>query len=233
MKLFLLDTATGVNSLAVAADGKLLAAEEFAGGASTAARLIPAFDRILAAAGLTAAELDGLAVTVGPGAFTGLRVGISFIKGVAYALGKPVVALSSLELLAQNVKTSRVPVCPMLDARKQEIYTALYDFRQGGKVLLPDRAAAPADFLAGLAGDVLFLGDGALRYRPLIEEALGSRARFAADDQHQPSAASGIALATELFNAGRKVDPVSLLPAYHRLSEAEINLSLVKSPRIC
>ncbi len=223
MKLLVIDTSTSVFSMAVASGENLLAEETGAGGQATAARLAPAVKRVLQASGVTMAELDGFAVTVGPGAFTGLRAGISLVKGMAFATGKPVAALSSLELLAMNAINSSIPVCPMFDARKSEVYTALYQMEGGGSLLISEMAADPALFLEKIAGSPLFLGDGALRYRSLIVEQLGSRAFFADPPLNHPKASAGVRLALREFASGAAVPPAEILPRYLRLSEAELN----------
>jgi tRNA threonylcarbamoyladenosine biosynthesis protein TsaB len=222
MKLFLADTATSVCSFAIADDGVILAEEACSGGPSTAARLVPAFQRLLAASGMRADDLDGLAVTAGPGSFTGLRVGMAFVKGLAYALDKRIAPLSSLEVLAMNAQGSNLPVCPMFDARRNEVYYGLYSFCGERETLIPDAAAAPADFLGKLEGDIFFLGDGALHYRHVIQDSLGTRAVFAGPELDHPRAAAGLPLALAAFAAGLAVVPSALTPIYLRLSEAEL-----------
>lgn len=225
MKLFILDTSTGVFSMAISSNGHLLAEESGVAGPSTAARLAPALSGLFDTAGLTPADMDAFAVTVGPGAFTGLRVGISLVKGLSIATGKPAVPLSSLALLAMNASGSEIPVCPLFDARKGEVYGALYDFSAGTRPVIAETAADPTAFLSALSGRVLFLGDGASRYRPLIEEVMGERAGFAPPELNNPRAAAGIGLATDIVTSGGAVPPAGLLPRYLRLSEAELNKS--------
>ena len=136
-------------------------------------------------------ELQAFSVTVGPGAFTGVRVGIALVKGLAMATGRPVVPLSALGLLALNAAGSQIPVCPMFDARKGEVYTALFPAGGAGEPLVAEAAVDPARFLAELEGEVLFLGDGALRYRSLIGEIMAGRGRFVAPALDHPRAAAG------------------------------------------
>jgi len=223
MKLFILDTATGVFSMAIADGSRILAEDGGVAGPSSAARLAPAINGLFAASGLAPAEMDCFAVTVGPGAFTGLRVGISLVKGLAYATAKPVIPLSSLALLAMNANHGGLPVCPMFDARRGEVYAALYRFSPAIELLLAESAVDPATFLGRLEGRVLFLGDGSVRYRPLIDEIMGERAVFAAAELQNPRAAAGIPLATQIRNSGGAVTSTELLPRYLRLSEAELS----------
>jgi len=223
VKLFILDTSTGVFSMALADGPRILAEESGIAGPSSAARLAPAIAGLFAAAGLAPADMDCFAVTVGPGAFTGLRVGIALVKGLAYATAKPVIPLSSLALLAMNARQSPIPVCPLFDARKGEVYAALYDFATGAEPVVAETAADPAAFLRRLEGRALFLGDGALRYRELIEEIVGERAEYADSSINNPRAAAGIALAKNIFSVGGAIPPAQLLPRYLRLSEAELS----------
>jgi tRNA threonylcarbamoyladenosine biosynthesis protein TsaB len=179
-------------------------------------------ETLLQTAGTDVSSVDAFAVTVGPGAFTGVRVGIAFVKGLALATGRPVIALSSLELLAMNASGSELPVCAMFDARKGEVYAALYDLKSGMKLLRPESAIDPGKLLAELKEPMLFIGDGALRYRELIIEKLGSLAHFSDSDLNTPKASAGIPLAYTAYTAGNTISPFELQPRYHRLSEAEI-----------
>lgn len=222
MKLFILDTATSVFSMALADGTRILAEESGVAGPSSAARLAPAIAGLFTAAGMTPADMDCFAVSVGPGAFTGLRVGIALVKGLAYATGKPVIPLSSLALLAMNARGSDIPVCPLFDARKGEVYGALYDFASGAEPVIAEEAADPTTFLRRLEGRALFLGDGAVRYGALIRETMGERAVFAGPELQNPRAAAGIQLAMDLF-AASAVPPAQVLPHYLRLSEAELS----------
>jgi tRNA threonylcarbamoyladenosine biosynthesis protein TsaB len=222
MKLLLIDTSTSVFSLALAAGERVLAEKVSVGGPSTAARLVPVLQELFAVSGLHPADLDGIAVTAGPGSFTGLRVGIAFAKGLAFALSRPVIALSSLELLAMNARESELPVCPMFDARKNEVYSGLYSLHDGRGAIIADMAAKPGTFVEQLPGRILFLGDGALRYRQIIEDALGDRAVFAAPESDNPRASAGVPLALKAMAAGTVVAPADLSPRYLRASDAEL-----------
>lgn len=223
MNILLLDTSTHVFSIALATDGTVIA--EFSGdaGPASSAKIPGHIDALLSAAQLDIAAIDAFAVTIGPGAFTGVRVGIALIKGLAYATAQPVIPLSSLELLALNASASTIPVCALFDARKGEVYSALYRFDDGMVQVRPEMALDPAALLEQLSGDILFIGDGALRYRELISEGLGPRAHFAPEQLNMPQASAGAALAQRRCKAGQTVTPAELAPHYLRLPEAEIN----------
>lgn len=219
----MLDTSTNVFSIALATDGTVLAAFSGDAGPASSAKIPGHIHALLSDAQLDIAAIDAFAVTIGPGAFTGVRVGIALIKGLAYATAKPVIPLSSLELLALNAAASTIPVCALFDARKGEVYSALYQPADAMRQLLPEMAVNPAALLEQLSGDILFIGDGALRYQELISERLGPRAHFAPEQLNSPNAAAGAALALRRCKAGLTVTPAALAPSYLRLAEAEIN----------
>jgi len=223
VKILHLDTATNVFSIALSVGEHVIA--EFCGeaGPATSAKIPGHIHSLLRDAALDIAALDAFAVTVGPGSFTGVRVGIALVKGMAFSTGKPVIPLSSLELLALNAKESAIPVCALFDARRGEVYTALYQFDGGMRLVRPEMAINPAEFLDQLEEEILFLGDGALRYRDLIVERFGSKAHFAAEQLHYPKASAGAALALSRLQAGQTLSPFELAPCYLRLPEAELN----------
>jgi tRNA threonylcarbamoyladenosine biosynthesis protein TsaB len=229
VKILHLDTATTVFSIALSAGENVIA--EFTGdaGPATSAKIPGHIQSLLKHASLEINDLDAFAVTVGPGSFTGVRVGIALVKGLAYSTGRPIIALSALELLALNAENSTIPVCTMFDARRCEVYSALYRFDNGMQFLRPELAITPAQLLDELEGPVLFIGDGALRYRELIVERLGSNAHFAEEHLHHPKASAGAAFALSRFSSGQTVTSLELSPSYLRLSEAEISKSRVNS----
>ena len=230
LKLLLVDTATNSLSMALSDGNSVIAARSADGGPSTAARLNPFLQSLFAESAFGPAELDALAVTVGPGSFTGLRVGMAFVKGLAMALGKPVVPLSSLELLAMNAGGSNIPVCSMYDARKGEVYAAVYDCSGDVQSIIPEIVGHPAAVIENIAARTLFIGDGAVRYRDLIEQQLGDLARFAEPEMNEPKASSGVMLALKGLASGKALQPAALLPRYLRLPEAEIARAAVKAP---
>jgi tRNA threonylcarbamoyladenosine biosynthesis protein TsaB len=221
VRLLSVDTATTIFSVALA-DGPLLLGEETgAAGPATTVRLAPAIEGLLTRVGLAPAELDGFAVTVGPGSFTGLRVGIALVCAMAYGVGKPVFPVSSLELLAMNAPPGSV-VCPMLDARKAEVYCALFRRRELLETVVAEGAHAPESFIGSLEGPVLFLGDGAERYRAQIADTCGPRAEIPpAGPLHQLRAAAAIPLV--LSGHLQPLSPAAILPRYLRRPEAELN----------
>lgn len=229
LKILLVDTATSCLSMALCDGEQVIAARSANGGPSTAARLNPFLQSLFAESNIGPADLDALAVTVGPGSFTGLRVGMAFVKGLAMAIGRPVVPISSLELLAMNAMASTIQVCSMYDARKSEVYAAVYDCSGDVRCIVPESVAAPAAFIERITTSTLFIGDGAVRYRDLIEQRLGELAVFADPLMNEPKALAGVKLVIVGLASGKALQPAALLPRYLRLPEAEIARAAAKS----
>lgn len=218
-----LDTATGTSSIAISRNRRLVAASLLSmPGTRQNAWLLPELQRLLDTCGLDLDQIDLFACTSGPGSFTGVRTGIATVQGLALAHAKPCVAISSLALLAMQLPYACHPVCPLLDARRNEVYAGLYRCSDRPTALMDDCALPPAELLARLDGPVIFVGDGAVRYRHLIEEQMGSAALFAPSSHDTPHAAQGALLAEAAFQQGAASQPELLLPTYLRLSEAEL-----------
>ncbi len=226
MRILSIDTSTSLASVALVAAEKPLAESVFMADRCLSARLVPEVLRLLQAAGLTVDDLDLFACALGPGSFTGVRAGLATTQGFALATGKPCVGYSSLTLLAMNFPLASLPVCSMLDARKNEVYASLSDCSTPiPTTLLEECVLAPERFLeilcARVDGPLILCGDGAMRYRELISSRLGDRARFAPFPQQSSHAANGALLALQCYRQGRTLAPEQLLPVYIRASEAE------------
>jgi tRNA threonylcarbamoyladenosine biosynthesis protein TsaB len=179
-------------------------------------RLMSAIDRVLSDAGWTARDLQALAVAVGPGSFTGLRIGLSTIKGLAFALGIPVAPVPTLDAMAASLPWASLPVCPVIDARKGEVYTCLYRWDGTGMRREWEYLAIPPEELARrLDEPTILLGDGASAvHAPL--------ARLAPPPRRAPSPACVGFLGLERLRAGSTIAPADLTPLYLRPSEAEL-----------
>jgi tRNA threonylcarbamoyladenosine biosynthesis protein TsaB len=186
-------------------------------------RLLPAIDRVLADVGLTAAELGGLAVAIGPGSFTGLRIGLSTAKGLAAASGVPLVGVPTLPALAWSLPFCRYPICPILDARKGEVYCALFRWEQASLVqVLEDVAVRPRLLAESITEPTVFVGDGVAAYGDVLTQVLGSRAIFPPPPLRGARPAATAALGRERLMRGERDDPSGLVPRYLRPSEAEL-----------
>jgi len=231
MRILAVDTATRTGSVAVL-DGETLVAEVQVTSSQThAKRLMSVVDCTLHMAGIELGALDGFAVTTGPGSFTGLRIGISAVKGFSLATGRPVTGVSTLDALAYQFPCCHALICPLLDARKAQVYTALY--RGGGdgdwEKVVSDRVVDPKQWLRAIEGLCLFVGDGARFYKELIQDTLGPRARFAAPYLNTLRASVVAHVGLKQIKAGQVVSVARLAPYYIRKSDAQIKLEQGKA----
>jgi tRNA threonylcarbamoyladenosine biosynthesis protein TsaB len=180
-------------------------------------------EKILSIAGVKIVEIDLFAFTVGPGSFTGLRICAGTVKGFVLATGKPVVGVSAMDALALNVANSTITICPMLNAGKKEIYTALYRPSRSGmpEKIRGERVVNPEEFLNGLDEEVIFLGDGVRKYAGLIGEILPDKSFFASHHLQYIKASAVGFIGVKKFNEGDTLDLITFAPQYLRLSEAE------------
>jgi tRNA threonylcarbamoyladenosine biosynthesis protein TsaB len=229
MLILALDSSTRIGSVALRRDGVPVAEYTLSVQRTHAERLLPAAHRILEDAGLVPADVEAVAVTTGPGSFTGLRIALATAKGLAYALGRPLVGVSTLEALAYGVSGWADFLCPLLDARRGEAYAAVFRALPGGGVeRLSEYLAEPVpkilEKLAVLApeGRVAFVGDGAPLHARLLTERLGARAVFPPEAVWTLRASWVGALAEARLQRG-EADPLAeLAPLYVRPPEAEV-----------
>jgi tRNA threonylcarbamoyladenosine biosynthesis protein TsaB len=218
-----IDTSTDTAGVALL-DGEEVRCETFLNtGAHHSFDLLPAIDSVFVATGTAPGDMDLFACTIGPGSFTGLRVGACTIKGLAFATGKPVVGISTLEALAANVPDYAGDVCPLLDAQNGKVYTALYRNRQG---IVPEKIVDESmvdinDLLQDIRHDTVFLGTGARKYAGLIAARLPGKGRIASvQDRYIRAAVVGL-LGLEKFRAGDVMDVRIFTPRYLQPSYAE------------
>jgi tRNA threonylcarbamoyladenosine biosynthesis protein TsaB len=223
MKILAIDTSTLVAGAALMEDGRLVCETNLACGLTHSERIMPIVDGCMKLAGWSPADLDAVAAVSGPGSFTGIRIGVSTAKGIAEAIGKPVVALNTLEVLAASFGGFGGVIAPLLDARRAQVYCAAYD----GDLheLLAPRAMKLEDFLKETlikgAETALFAGDGAVANRDMLENAMGSRAQFAPAHLMLQRAGAAAWLAWRKIGEGKLLDAADLLPVYLRKSSAE------------
>ena len=180
MRILAVDTATTSCSVAIVDKTSLLSEFTIDREETHSKHLMDMIKAAMRMAGLNFSDLDGFAVTRGPGSFTGLRIGISTIKGLVVASEKPVVGVSSLKTLAFQVSYSRYLICPILDARKGEVYFSRYRCLNGLLIKQTKESVAPPDkAVDDLNESCLFVGNGALLYKEMILEKMGEFAFFA------------------------------------------------------
>jgi tRNA threonylcarbamoyladenosine biosynthesis protein TsaB len=226
MKILAIETATMLGGLALMDSEEGLIAERRLNIRSThSERLMPELEAMLDISGIRVSDLGAVAVSIGPGGFTGLRVGLSAAKGLCFSAGLKLAPVPTLEAIALCLPCSTVPVCPMMDARRGEVYTGLYSTASGiPKELIAPQAVKAKDFADSLKGheEIVLLGQGALVYREDIEAAFKGKAHYPPLHLMVPSPASVASLGLRILEAGDLPDPISLAPRYLRRSEAEI-----------
>lgn len=221
-----IESATPVAAVAVAGEGGILAERTINNGRTHSVNLLPMIKATMEDSGIDRSELLGIAVSGGPGSFTGLRIGMSTAKALAQVWGLPVAGIPTLQSLAYPLRGCGSIVCPVLNARKNELYSAVYDYTG----TLTDCLAAPmaikpgrlVELLSEMNRPVLFLGDGVPVYRKELEEGLGELACFTPLASNFPRGAAVAEMGLVAFQNGRGVDPMLLQPDYIRPSEAEI-----------
>lgn len=225
MNLLAVDTSTTSCSVALFNGGRLLAEEVYSAGQTHSRHLLSIIHRILGGCRCEPADIGGLAVTQGPGTFTGLRIGLSTVKGLAAATQAPVVGVSSLAALAFPFSLMDCSVLAMIDARRGEVYHAHYRGGMGvPEPVTPAAVGAPETVLEILPEDAILVGSGAVLYQDRFETR-HPRIRFADATQHVIRAASVGMLAMARFKR-HDVDSLdALIPEYIRKSDAQIQMS--------
>lgn len=225
MKILAIETATVAGSIAIVDDSAGLIGEvRMDVKVVHAERLMPSIEWLLKASGIQINDIDAYAVSIGPGSFTGLRIGLSTAKGFSYATGKPVVPVPTLDAFARTLPFCSYIICPMLDARKNQVYAAFYKWNNGVcNKIMSETAISPAELLNKLSEPAVFMGDGVKIYGKLISDTLQDKAVFAPASRMSPSASTVGEIALENLKQGIVTDPVSLVPLYIRRSEAEVH----------
>ena len=224
MKILALDTATNSCSVAIMDAGVVIAELNSANNQTHSKHLMTMIDTVCNLGKLKITAMDGFAVTLGPGSFTGLRIGISTVKALAWSLKKPVVGISSLDALAWQCVPGPNPICTLLDARKQEVYCCRYHYENGElKKDSPEQVLALADAISGISQPCLFVGNGATLYEKEINAGLGELALFAGRNHDTIRASSVAGLSVDRFIRNQTDDVALLVPHYVRKSDAELH----------
>jgi tRNA threonylcarbamoyladenosine biosynthesis protein TsaB len=216
MRVLAVETSSLAGGVALLDDERLVAEYLLDVSVTHSERLMAAIDRVLTDARWTARELGGLAVAVGPGSFTGLRIAVSTVKGLGLALRLPIAAVPTLDAMAAALPWAALPVCPVLDARKGEVYASRY--RWDGDAMRREweyLALSPAALAERLTEPVIVAGDGA----PVIRSP---HARLLPPPRRLPSPACVGLLGLERLRRGETVAAAALAPLYLRPSEAEL-----------
>lgn len=236
MKCLAIDTSTMTGSVALTEDERLVAELSLQVKETHSARLLPAIDQVLCSAHWQLREVDLLAVSLGPGSFTGLRIGLATMKGLAMALDRPLVGVPTLDAMAAALPFCPYPMCPMIDARMKEVYAAWFSWQDNQlSRLSPYQAATVEQILASefaAESSVVVFGSGAEVYAERIVKAIGRRAIFPPPTFFHPRAAMVAEEAHKLFQqAGFTPTPLhEIEPLYVRRAQAELRHSVVGPP---
>lgn len=224
MKLLGIESSSLVASVAVVTEDVVTAEYTVNFKKTHSQTLLPMIDKIVSMLELDLGEIDAIAVAGGPGSFTGLRIGSATAKGLGLALGKPLIHVPTLEAMAYNLWGSRDLICPIMDARRSQVYTGLYHVHRDVEVVrdqCPMDIHELMDILDDRGEPVIFLGDGVAVYRKTIEEEIHVPCGFAPAHSSRQRAASVAALGIEYYQKGLTVTAAGFAPDYLRKSQAE------------
>ncbi|MGH2706604.1 MAG: tRNA (adenosine(37)-N6)-threonylcarbamoyltransferase complex dimerization subunit type 1 TsaB [Actinomycetota bacterium] len=221
-----IETSTPQTSVTIGSEQGIIGSCQISRGASHAEFLLPAVEFLLQHAGLSYRNLSGVAVGLGPGLFTGMRIGVTTAKTIAQALSIPIVGVPSLDLLAFDVRYSHKVICPALDAKRSEVFFAFYRQVPGGVSRISEYMVGSPEHLAaeieGQASEVLLVGSGALLYRDRLEEG-AQHMEFGTLSGAFPRASSLVELAVPRLYREDFDRLLDVEPMYMRRSQAELN----------
>jgi tRNA threonylcarbamoyladenosine biosynthesis protein TsaB len=222
MLLLSIETSTPVCGVALVDDGQVCAQYTLDLGIHHSTHLFPMVERVLADRQADVTDLDGLAVASGPGSFTGLRIGMASAKALCLSANVPLVGVSTLAGMAYSIGCEGIPVCAMLDARRDQVYAGIYEWKEEAFVAsVPDFAVNIEDLLDLLPHPALFIGDGAWAHHHTIKARLGKKAYFAGRELGRPNAGAIALLGCIQLHLGKQVDIDTFEPQYLRASQAE------------
>ncbi len=225
MKILAVDSSGLVASVAVVMDDNLLGEFTMNYKKTHSQTLLPMLDELADMIELDLNTLDAIAVAGGPGSFTGLRIGSATVKGLALALDKPVIQIPTVDALAYNLCGHRDLVCPLMDARRNQTYTGLYQFDGNQMQVIKEQCAVEISAIVAeinnIGKPVVFLGDGVAVFRDYIAEHCKIGYTFAPAHLNKQRAGAVAALAEEYYKQGKIMDAAEHKPEYLRLSQAE------------
>ncbi|MBR1853123.1 MAG: tRNA (adenosine(37)-N6)-threonylcarbamoyltransferase complex dimerization subunit type 1 TsaB [Lachnospiraceae bacterium] len=230
MKILGIDSSGLVAGIAVVEDEVLLAEYNVNYKKTHSQTLLPMLDAVRNMLELDLDSIDAIAVASGPGSFTGLRIGSATAKGLGLALNKPIVEVPTLEGLAYNLCGVEALVCPLIDARRNQVYTGIYEFDQNGLRAVEPQCAVDVSYIINRINElgakepgrkVILLGDGVPVYRKQLEQEIRIPHTYATPANNRQRAASVAALGAVYFAAGRTVLAAEHRPEYLRQSQAE------------
>jgi tRNA threonylcarbamoyladenosine biosynthesis protein TsaB len=224
MKVFGIDSSTSCGAVGLIDDGEVISDFLLNIPVTHSERLLGAIEFVLREARCPIENIDGWAIALGPGSFTGLRIGVSTVKGLALATEKPVAGVSILDALASQIAPTPYLICPILDARKKEIYTAFYRYEKDRSLKRQSdyQAIRPETLVKKITEPTIFLGNGVTTYRDFLLNSLASSAIFPPAPLHVPHGSMVATLGFALLKKGEHLNLSTFSPLYIRPSEAEM-----------
>ncbi len=224
MRILTIDTTTNLGSVALVEDNVLVGQLDLNLPLTHNQRLINTLKALLDFANITLDTIDLFAVVKGPGSFTGVRIGVATAKGLAYALNKPLIGINGLDAIAHNFPYTSYLICPIIDARKRQIFTAFYEAKDGQIKRISDyQSITPESLLKGLRRKTIFAGTGVDVYQEIIKEKMKDRCLFPPAQLQRIHPQTIARLAQEALAQGENADPIAVVPFYIRPSDAELN----------
>lgn len=228
MKLLAIDSSGLVASVGIVSESELIAEYTINYKKTHSQTLLPMIDTMVSMIDMDVNEIDGIVVAAGPGSFTGLRIGASTAKGLGLALNKPIISVPTVDALGFNLYKTTDIICPIMDARRNQVYTGLYEFVSEEYVTLAPQMAVEitdiADEVNKLGKSVIFLGDGVEVYKSKLEELLTVSYTFAPNHLLKQRAGALGTLGMLYYKQGKTVSADEFEPIYLRLSQAEREL---------
>lgn len=232
MKILSIECSALPCSVAIIEDDKIIASSFICEKLTHSQTLMPMIESVLDSSNLSINDIDGFALSHGPGSFTGIRIGISAVKGLAQATKKRCVGISTLRAIAENYNDTNAIICCVMDARCNQVYNALFKSENGALTRICDDRAILCDELANEINEkyknenVIIVGDGSDVFYPFVKEFENIAI---SDMERRYQNAVGVALsAVKSFSSGKTLSPNDLLPVYLRLPQAERELKLKK-----
>ncbi len=232
MRILALDTSTNVASVAILEDDVIIGEYSCNKGKTHSQRLMPMVENLLEKVGLSAKDMDAFAASIGPGSFTGLRIGVTTVKAMAFAAAKPVISINTLDALACNLSTSKAIICPIIDARNSQVFTAIYKFTNGKLERLTDYLGIHinelVDIIRSMQGEIVLLGDACTLHKDYFAAQLGDRLSIAPPNTALANASSVAMLARNAFLEGKLESCYDMVPFYLRKSQAEREREMIE-----
>lgn len=229
MKILAIDSSGLVASVAVVTEESLIAEYTINHKKTHSQTLLPMLDEIVKMIEIDINQMDAIAVAAGPGSFTGLRIGASTAKGLGLALKKPIISVPTVDGIAYNLYGTDKLICPIMDARRNQVYTGLYEFKNNKFHIVAEQKAVDIDEITAeinaLNREVIFLGDGVEVFREKLKELMKVSYHFAPVHLLKQRAGAIGALGIEYFKLGKIESADEHAPIYLRLSQAERELA--------